>query len=139
MNYQVWWVQTLQFRSQDSATETYTIFPISCSPQTILCHHKYPVSFLWSISQNYSIRHHILAWTFPDISYSKEGTNTACYRSKSELPFESTQRERENNDTHIPDIHWHITSKEEHMKKKHPKLKGVPLPHQTFLHEEQLW
>lgn len=84
----------LQLRCQDSATQTCTIFPISCSPQTILCHHKYPLSFLWSVFQNYSIRHHILAFTFPDFSYSREGPSIAGYRSNSALPIECTQIER---------------------------------------------
>lgn len=99
MNHQEEWVQTLQLRCQNSATQTRTIFPISCSPQTILSHHKYTLSFLWSVFQNYRIRHHILAWTFPDISYSRKGPSTADYRSKSALPLERTQRERKTTHT----------------------------------------
>lgn len=94
LNDQVGGVQTLQLRGQDSAIQTYTVCPVSWSPQPGLGHHKYPVSFLWSMFQKkYNFRCHVLIWTFPDPGCSREGLSPACYRSKSGIPLKSYQRE----------------------------------------------
>lgn len=110
---------------------THMPFPQSRSPQPVLCHLKYPVSFLWSIFQKkYNIRCLFLA---PAVAGRVPVWHVIDPRGHCHW-----KAPRERTTTHSGRTLAN-TGNEEHMKMKHPKMKGVPLPHQTFLHEERPW